>query len=107
MNKRLVALTLTYVLFLLGANTALADTHSGTIERLHYNSNVPGRNVCVRTVPEAPGSGWICLYEKHLTEEINDLLRIAYERNKTCGFSWSSTDPAEAPGIDWVECYNP
>lgn len=106
MIRKLFILALTSTLLFVGVHTALAVTHGGTIERLHYNSLVPGRNVCLKTVPTAPGTGWLCLYEQHLTKEINDLLREAYENGRTCGFSWSNTDQGGHAIIEVVECFN-
>ncbi len=107
MNRRLAILFLASVLLFLKANTALAFGFTGTIERIHYNSRVPGRNVCVRTTPTAPGTGWLCLYEQHLTKEINDLLREAYENGRTCSFFWDNTGAGGHASLDIVECYNP
>lgn len=95
--KKFITPLLTGTLLLLGAHSALAAFHTGTIARIHYNPDYEGRNVCLITNPNI---GWLCLYEKHLTEEINDLLRDAYISGKTCGFEYDGST------IRWAECYN-
>ena len=108
MHKRQVIFVLFAALMLWGSQTALAQFtqqhRDAVIERLHYNSLIPGRNVCVRTTPPAPGSGFLCVYEASLTQEINDLLRDAYITGKICNFFWTNTDPSGHAIVDIVEC---
>jgi hypothetical protein len=108
MNRRQVIFFLLIALVLWGSQTTLAQFtqqhKDAVIERLHYNSLIPGRNVCVRTTPPAPGTGFLCLYEEHLTQEINDLLREAYIFGRICSFYWSSTDQSGHAMLDIVEC---
>ena len=106
MNRKLIILPLALTLLSLGANTALAVTHTGTIERLHYNSTIPGREACVRTIPTAPGTGWLCLYEQHLSNQINDLMLKAYENGNTCRFVWFDIDTSGHAILELVECFN-
>ena len=105
MKKKRVVLLFAFAVVLLTGTAALAVSHTGVITEYHLGSTVPGRNVCVRTDPTAPGTGWICVWQSHLTKEIGDLLREAYSTGATCTYTWSTTDTHGHNLLDWVSCF--
>jgi hypothetical protein len=82
----------------------MAATHTGMIIVIHYNPDVPGRGVCVRTNPTGPGSGWFCLYPSSLYKEIDALLREAYIFGRACSLSWDTTDQNGHNLLTVVQC---
>ena len=84
----------------------MAAQHTGTIERIHLNTTVSDRGVCVRTTPTGPGTGWFCLWEDtHLYQETTAVLRDAYTNFRACLFNWHTTDPHGHNLINLLECY--
>lgn len=102
--KKVTVLALAFAL-VLSVVPVMAANHTGTIQLVHYNPNVPGRGVCVRTNPAGPSTGWFCLYNDNaLFEDINTLLREAYLFGKPCTLEWDTTDQNGALVLTLVGC---
>jgi hypothetical protein len=101
--KKVTVLALAFVLAL-SVVPAMAAQHTGTITLIHYNPDVPGRGVCVRTNPVGPGTGWFCLYPSFVSKEIDALLREAYIFGRTCTLAWDTTGPDGNNLLTIVQC---
>jgi hypothetical protein len=85
--------------------TAFADVHTGTIERFHLNSDVQGRGVCIRMIPDIP-TGWACVWEKNpLYKDIMAMLLEAFANERICTLVWNQPGPDTHPDIFLAECY--
>nr|VFJ89264.1 MAG: hypothetical protein BECKLFY1418B_GA0070995_101430 [Candidatus Kentron sp. LFY] len=100
--KRLV---LAFSIFMSCINIAFAGTHTGKIDLYHLNSDVSGRGVCIRMVPNLPGAGWACLWQNNpLYIEITDLLLEGFSTGRTCSVRWDRNDANGALLINQAEC---
>lgn len=91
-----------------GSALAVGSLHVGKITTFHLNAEISGRDACIRMLPEvpAPGSnGWACLYNSNpLRNQINTMMREAYERARPCTIGWNTTLPEGHANIVFVEC---
>jgi hypothetical protein len=102
--KKVTVLALAFVLAL-SVVPVMAASHTGTIIVMHYNPDVRGRGVCVRTNPVGPSTGWFCLYNNNtLSEDINALLREAYIFGRSCTLEWDTSDQNGALVLTRVGC---
>jgi hypothetical protein len=92
-------------LVMLLSGTAFADSHTGTIERFHLNSDVQGRGVCIRMIPDIP-TGWACVWENNpLYKDIMAMLLEAFANERICRLVWNQPGPDTHPDIFLAECY--
>nr|VFK45708.1 MAG: hypothetical protein BECKTC1821E_GA0114239_10537 [Candidatus Kentron sp. TC] len=101
--KRLALLALS--VFTLSGNLAFAGSHAGKIDIYHLNSDVHRRGVCIRMIPDLPGTGWACLWKKNrLYTEITDMLLEGFSTSRNCTVRWNRNDSHGHLLINSAEC---
>lgn len=85
-KSNLALLLLMSALSLLISQSALAVTNTGRITTFHLNSDVAGRDACVRMTPNLTAfDGWACVFNNNpLRSQLTTLMREAYERSRPC-----------------------
>ncbi|MBK8815519.1 MAG: hypothetical protein IPN42_08455 [Methylococcaceae bacterium] len=91
-----------------GSALAVDNQHVGKITTFHLNAEISGRDACIRMLPAVPApgaNGWACLYNTNpLRNQINTMMREAYERARPCTIGWNTTLPEGNANIIFVEC---
>jgi hypothetical protein len=97
---------------LLGSLTALqalaqGGSHSGIVQNVHLNQNVPGRGPCFHMQPAIPGSpgNWACVWRNNaLYKETMVTLLSGVARGSVCFIAWDQTDPGGLPMVSVLDC---
>jgi hypothetical protein len=96
---------------LLGSLTALEavaqGSHSGIVQNVHLNQDVPGRGPCFHMQPAIPGipGNWACVWRDNaLYKETMVTLLSAMTRASLCSIWWAQTDASGLPMVILLDC---
>jgi hypothetical protein len=90
------------------SSPALSASHTGKVLRLLLNSEMPGRGLCIKMLPDIPGvaENWGCLHKDNaLYNEISALLFTAYTTGVDCVITWRVPDNRGHAKIVLLECF--
>jgi hypothetical protein len=97
---------------LLGSVTALqalaqGGNHTGIVQNVHLNQDIPGRGPCFHMQPAIPGSpgNWACVWRDNaLYKETMVTLLSAMARGSVCVIFWHETDASGLPRVILLDC---